>query len=75
MPKWFVVTERLWDDDDEINIDDECVWTLSRNPHTPGWNTDSGFPGYGLCKREAEELAFAANMLAAIRRVIFFWRG
>lgn len=40
---------------------DEYVWTISRDPNETGWETDSGFNGYGLLKADAEELANAAN--------------
>jgi hypothetical protein len=40
---------------------------LSRDPNTTGWNTDSGHPGYGLTKADAEELANAANEIERLR--------
>ena len=30
------------------------VWTLSGHPDRTGWETDSGFDGYGLRKADAE---------------------
>jgi hypothetical protein len=37
------------------------VWTVSKYPNREGWCTDSGYPGYGLSKSDAEFLAQAAN--------------
>jgi hypothetical protein len=45
------------------------VWTVSRHPLNPGWNTDGGYPGYGLSKEDAEFLAAAANEKEARDRV------
>jgi len=58
-PRWYVVR----DEDCSYDIDDPKpeVWTLSLDPKEPGWDTDSGYPGYGLTKALAEELANAAN--------------
>ena len=56
---WYVVC-------DEWAIDpspEDSIWTLSKDPSKPGWNTDSGCRGYGLKKADAEELAFTANRL------------
>lgn len=36
-------------------------WTVSRDPNKPGWETDCGYPGYGLTYAQAKELADAAN--------------
>ena len=48
------------------NEPDAAVWTLSRDPDETGWNTDSGYSGYGLLKADAEELANAANRVAEL---------
>lgn len=40
----------------------ERVWTVSRDPEKPGWNTDGGYEGYGLTRKEAEYLCNAANL-------------
>ena len=60
MTKWFVVADKYRSQPDDP---DDCVWTLSRNPDEIGWETDSGCPGYGLLKEDAEELAGAANRI------------
>ncbi len=39
----------------------EAIWTLSRNPDVPGWETDAAYAGHGLTPRQAKELADAAN--------------
>ena len=39
----------------------ERIWTVSRDPDRPGWETDCACDGYGLTYREAKELADAAN--------------
>jgi hypothetical protein len=57
---WFVVADEYCGDPSP----EELVWTVSKNPKITGWNTDSGYPGYGLTKADAEELAFAANLIA-----------
>ncbi len=41
--------------------DNERWWTITQYPGQPGWNTDSGFPGYGLTKAAAQFLRDAAN--------------
>ena len=46
------------------------VWTVSADPTRTGWNTDSGYPGYGLLKTQAEELASAANLVRVMRGVV-----
>jgi len=46
--------------------DDERVWTLSRDSFRPGWETDRGSDGYGLCRADALELAQAANTVEAM---------
>lgn len=58
---WYVVRDKSC----SYDIDDEeaPVWTLSRVPGEPGWETDSGFGGYGLKYSDARELADAANRL------------
>ena len=70
MTKWFVVADEYRSQPDDP---ENCVWTLSRNPDEIGWETDSGFPGYGLLKKDAEELAGAANRIekleAALRQI------
>lgn len=53
---WYVVAYER----DDIEPGDK-IWTLSKDPKVTGWNTDCGFPGYGLLKEDAEELANAAN--------------
>lgn len=46
--------------------EDRATWTVSRHPEAPGWNTDGGYPGYGIDKADAEFFAFAANNMAAL---------
>lgn len=58
MTKWYVTIDKQ---SSYIDEPDECVWTVSRDPNTTGWCTDSGYSGYGLTKADAEELANAAN--------------
>ena len=57
--RWYVVRDKSCSSD----IDDEeaAVWTLSRVPGEPGWETDSGFSGYGLTYADARELADGAS--------------
>lgn len=59
---WYVVTEdRSWRGETEAGSAAEKVWTVSRDPEKPGWETDGGFSGYGLTKADAQFLADAAN--------------
>lgn len=41
--------------------EDENVWTVSTDPNTTGWETDSNTSGYGLSKSVAQHLAHCAN--------------
>jgi len=52
---WYVVAE-----EPDANPED-AVWTLSERPDREGWNTDSGFNGYGLTFAKSKHLADAAN--------------
>ena len=58
--RWYVVASN------HSNLDpDRQIWTVSRNPNLPGWETDMGCDGYGLTKAEADFLAQAANEKSA----------
>lgn len=83
LSKWYVVCN----DDCSYEGDErdaEAVWTLSKNPTEEGWRTDSGYPGYGLTRADAEELANAANstkresgnveLIAALQDAVHFIR-
>ena len=60
MIKWYaVVDDGCSYEGDELNKVN--VWTISKNPNREGWCTDSGQPGYGLSKADAEFLVRAAN--------------
>jgi len=61
--KWYVVV----DDYCTNPHPEDAVWTISRNSSEPGWETDSGFCGYGLVRVDAEELANAANEIERLR--------
>jgi hypothetical protein len=63
--RWFVVC-----DSDGSAAPEDRVWTVSRSKNKMGWNTDSGFPGYGLTTAEAEELAYGANLVFAVQKSI-----
>ena len=58
---WYVVCDRYCSLDEGAERDNAKVWTVSTNPDEPGWNTDCGYPGYGLVRADAEFLAAAAN--------------
>ena len=60
MTDWYVTVDKYCN---YPNDPERHVWTLSRNPNDTGWETDSGCSGYGLLKRDAEELASAANRI------------
>jgi len=65
--KWHVVVDGDCSYPDDR---DARVWTLSRNKDYTGWETDSGFNGYGLTKADAEELASAANRIEALEKAL-----
>ena len=67
MTKWYVTIDKQ---SSYIDEPDECVWTVSRDPNTTGWCTDSGYSGYGLTKADAEELANAANEIERLRAAL-----
>jgi hypothetical protein len=67
MSKWYVTIDKQ---SSYIDEPDECVWTVSRDPNTTGWCTDSGYSGYGLTKADAEELANAANEIERMRAAL-----
>jgi hypothetical protein len=71
MTKWFVTVDKY---SSYIDDPDAPVWTVSKDPNNVGWETDSGHCGYGLPKKDAEELANAANRIeqleAALREII-----
>lgn len=55
---WYVVADHV---DFDSNPGDLAVWTLSKDPKECGWDTDNGYPRYGLPKHVAQFLADAAN--------------
>lgn len=59
--KWYVVNSRP--DDDDEDLPSKNIWTVSTDPNEDGWMTDFGFPGYGITKDQAEELANGANLI------------
>jgi hypothetical protein len=61
MVKWYVTADK---NNNLKNDPDQSIWTVSRDPIETGWETDSGCPGYGLTKADAQELANAANRIA-----------
>lgn len=65
MAKWYVTVDRYCSHCDDPNAP---VWTVSRDPNDIGWETDSGCPGYGLTKNDAEELANAANRVKELEK-------
>jgi hypothetical protein len=67
MTKWYVTVDKYCSHCDEP---DAHVWTVSRDPNDTGWETDSGYPGYGLTKHDAEELANAANRVEQLETAL-----
>ena len=57
---WYVVCDRYCSREGEER-DNAKVWTVSNNPNETGWETDCGYPGYGLVRSDAEFLAASAN--------------
>ena len=69
MTKWYVTVNKNSDHADDPDV---RVWTVSRDPDDTGWETDGGFPGYGLTKHDAEELANAANRVEKLEVALKF---
>jgi hypothetical protein len=65
-PRWYVTT--FWYDGMPPPPKTDLVWTISRDPTMPGWETDGGYAGYGLTWKAATELADAANAAWEARR-------
>lgn len=40
---------------------DECVYSITLDENSPGWETDSAYPGYGLPKELAEWICSTLN--------------
>tara|TARA_R110000822_G_scaffold117943_3_gene250495 strand:- start:655 stop:945 length:291 start_codon:yes stop_codon:yes gene_type:complete len=66
MTKWYVTVDKYCSYPDE----NSAVWTLSRDPDVTGWETDSGFSGYGMLKADAEELANAADRIEELENAL-----
>jgi hypothetical protein len=66
MIKWFVTVDKYC----SYPNPEEHVWTISRDPNDTGWETDSGYSGYGLLKKDAEELAGAANRIEKLEAAL-----
>jgi hypothetical protein len=66
MTKWFVTVDKYC----SYPNPEEHVWTISRDPNDTGWETDSGYSGYGLLKKDAEELAGAANRIEKLEAAL-----
>ena len=56
---WYVVAERHPLDGYPDPMDQ--VFTVSKDPNKPGWDTEFRCEGYGLTQPEADFLAAAAN--------------
>lgn len=41
-------------------------FTVSRDPHMAGWDTDCGFPRYGICEHDAAFIAAAREDVPAL---------
>ena len=61
--RYAVLNESSYCDDDDDN-----AWTISLDPKEDGWNTDGGYPGYGLIKNDA--VFFAACDPATILKLL-----
>ena len=76
MRTWYAVCDECCSYDEGDERDLAHVWTVSTDQKQTGWCTDSGCPGYGLTRADAEFLAHAANeaerFQAAITPVDYF---
>ncbi len=66
-PKWFVVADDLSYEEADPEAE---IWTISRDPERLGWKNDCNQNGYGLLKKDAEELLTAANAYTTHKEVI-----
>ena len=58
--KWHIHTE--------FEIEGRHNYTITTNPEFSGWNTDSGYEGYGLPKEVASFIVEVLNFLNATSR-------
>lgn len=58
--KWFIHTE--------FEMEGRHNYTITTNPNIAGWNTDSGYEGYGLPKELAELIVYVLNFLRVSSR-------
>ena len=70
--RWYAVCDSLCTYDEGSERDAAKVWTVSRDPHVPGWETDAGCPGYGLTRKDAEFLARALRGTLNLRTQFAF---
>jgi hypothetical protein len=61
MRKWYAVCDEGCSYSKGSERDEAEIWTVSADPEAPGWSTDSGSPGYGLTRADAEFIVAAAN--------------
>lgn len=62
---WYAVCHPYNSYEEGSERDGAAIWTVSRSPTETGWNTDSGYGGYGLTLADAQFLADAANAAEA----------
>lgn len=55
MSKWYAVQDK------DASLKDSDSYTLSLDKNECGWNTDSGYGGYGLPKKLAEWICKTLN--------------
>lgn len=53
--EWHIYQERF------PNSDELDSWTITNNPNIEGWDTDSGYDGYGLPKELAQWICDILN--------------
>jgi hypothetical protein len=76
---WYAVdgraeTSRFTDPSDTFANIKGC-WSVSDQPNEPGWETDSGCPGYGIHKRDAEFIAACREAVPKLLDAIEALRG
>jgi hypothetical protein len=67
---WYAVAAPVTDPNAAPDADRGLVWTLSRDPDAPGWETDKATAGYGMPRHVAESIVTILNAAAVFGAVV-----